>query len=310
MKHMVQNWSEYEAGLCRRGSLTLWVTPEALEKWAAPRRKTPGGQPLYSDMTIETCLMLRTAFRMPLRQAEGLMRSVIELMGLSVSVPDHTTVSRRAVKLPPLPQLKNMPKGDLHILIDSTGLKVYGAGEWLEGKHGKKSRRSWHKLHIAVDAEGFSIVAHTLTEQDVDDPSQVGPLLDQIDVPIKQVTADGAYDGEPTYDVIAAHGDQIIVAIPPRSTAVPSGSDPPTQRDKHLETIQTKGRLVWQAAVDYGKRALVETMMSVYKTLIGVRLRARGYAAQQTEAAIGVAVVNRFLAAARPKSVRNMRVAA
>jgi hypothetical protein len=309
MQHKVTNWPEYEAGLCRRGSLTLWVTPEAIEQWTAPRRKTPGGQRRYSDLTISTCLMLRTAFKMPLRQAEGLMASVIELMNLELRVPDHTTVSRRAVKLPQLSK-QSLPAGGLHVLIDSTGLKVYGAGQWLQEKHGAKSRKGWRKLHIAVDADGFSIVAHTLTEQDVDDPSQVGPLLKQIDVPVKQVTADGAYDGDPTYNVIAAHGDEIVVAIPPRSTAVPSGAAEPTQRDRHLEMIQTKGRLAWQAAVGYGKRALVETMMSVYKTLVGLKLRARSFAAQKAEAAIGVAVVNRFLAAARPQSVRKMNVAA
>ncbi|TPG90033.1 IS5 family transposase [Pseudomonas caspiana] len=198
------------------------------------------------------------------------------------------------------------PEGALNVLIDSTGLKVFGAGQWVQEKHGAKSRRGWRKLHIAVDVESFSIVAHTLTTQEVDDPSQVGPLLDQIEAPLRKITADGAYDGAPTYEVIAARDEWIVIAIPPRSTAVPSGSDPPTHRDLCLKTIQTQGRLAWQACVDYGKRALVETMMSVYKTLVGVRLRARGWAAQQTEVAIGVAVVNRMLAVARPHSVRKM----
>jgi hypothetical protein len=149
------------------------------------------------------------------------------------------------------------------------------------------------------------IVAQTLTDQDADDPSQVGPLLDQIDDPIIQVTADGAYDGAPTYQTIAAHGDEIEVVIPPRSTAVPSSEpDPPTQRDRHLAMIAERGRLAWQATTGYGRRSLVETTMGRYKALIGPRLRARGFAAQQTEAAIGVAVLNRMLATGRPKSVR------
>jgi hypothetical protein len=150
-----------------------------------------------------------------------------------------------------------------------------------------------------------TIVAQTLTDQDVDDPSQVGPLLDQIDGPIGRVTANGAYDGDPTYQTIAAHGDGIDVVIPPRSTAVPSGeADPPTQRDRHLAMITDHGRLVWQAATDDGRRSLVETTMGRYKPLIGPRLRARGFAAQQTEAAIGVAVLNRMLVVGRPDSVR------
>ena len=196
-------------------------------------------------------------------------------------------------------------------MIDSTGLQVYGAGQWLEAKHGAKSRRTWRKLHLAVDAATGVIVTQTLTDQDTDDPSQVGPLLDQIDDPIGQVTADGAYDGAPTYQTVAAHGGEIEVVIPPRSTAVPS-DDPgvPTQRDRHLATIAEQGCLAWQATTGYGQRSLVETTMGRYKTLIGPPLRARGFTAQQTEAAVGVAVLNRMLAAGHPDSVRRQPVIA
>jgi transposase len=155
------------------------------------------------------------------------------------------------------------------------------------------------------------IVAQTLTDQDVDDPSQVGPLLDQIDDPIAQVTADGAYDGAPIYQTIAAHGGDIAVVVPPRATAVPGSElDKPTQRDRHRAMIAEQGRLAWQVATGYGRRSLVETTMGRYKALIGPRLRARGLAAQQTEAAIGVAVLNRMLAAGRPDSVRRQPVTA
>ncbi|MGX5057155.1 transposase [Enterobacter asburiae] len=155
-----------------------------------------------------------------------------------------------------------------------------------------------------MDADNFSIVAHTLTDSQTDDPSQAGPLLSQTEGPVAQVTADGAYDGRPTYSVIAGYGENITVAIPPRSTAVPEDTTgPPCQRDRHLAMIQEKGRLAWQKAVGYGKRALVETMMACRKTLTGTRLRARSFAAQKTEVAIGVAVLNRLLSVARPHSV-------
>jgi hypothetical protein len=301
MSFKVQNWPAYEAGLRRRGSLTLWIEDAALECW---QTIGPGGQARYTDAAIQTSLMLRTAFKLALRQTEGLMTSVLTLMGLTISAPDHTTVSRRAVTLPVI-QLAAVPPGPLHVLIDSTGLQIYGAGQWLEAKHGAKSRRQWRKLHLAVDAMNGMIVAQTLTDQDVDDPSQVGPLLDQIDDPLGQVTADGAYDGDPTYQTIAVHGDDIKVVIPPRSTAVPSGEeDSPTQRDRHLKMITQHGRLAWQAATGYGQRSLVETTMGRYKALIGPRLRARGFVAQQTEAAIGVAVLNRMLVSGRPDFVR------
>ncbi len=301
MAFKVQNWPEYEAGLRRRGSLTLWIEDAALERW---QTCGPGGQARYSDAAIQTSLMMRTAFKLPLRQAEGLLTSVLTLMSLTISAPDHTTLSRRAVTLPVI-QSAPVPHGPLHVLIDSTGLQVYGAGQWLEAKHGAKSRRQWRKLHLAVDAASGMIVAQTLTDQDTDDPSQVGPLLDQIDGPIAQVMADGAYDGDPTYQTIAAHDDGIEVVIPPRATAVPSGElDAPTQRDSHLKMITEQGRLTWQVATGYGQRALIETTMGRYKALIGPRLRARGFVAQQTEAAIGVVVLNRMLAAGRPESVR------
>jgi IS5 family transposase len=169
------------------------------------------------DAAIQTSLTLRTAFKLALRQTEGLMTSVLSLMGLTISAPDHSTVSRRAETLPVI-QPAAVPPGPLHVLIDSTGLQVYGAGQWLEAQHGAKSRRKWRKLHLAVDAANGMIVAQTLTDQDADDPSQVGPLLDQIDEPIAQVTADGAYDGAPTYQTIAAHDDSIEVVILSLST--------------------------------------------------------------------------------------------
>jgi hypothetical protein len=240
MAFKVQNWPEYEAGLRRRGSLTLWIEDAALDHW---QTVGPGGQARYKDAAIQTTLMVRTAFSLALRQAEGLMASVITLMDLTISAPDHTTISRRAVTLPVI-QAASVPHGPLHLLIDSSGLQVYGAGQWLEAKHGVKSRRKWRKLHLAVDADNGTIVAQTLTDQDTDDPSQVAPLLDQIDGLVGRVTADGAYDGAPTYETIAAHGDDIEVVIPPRSSAVLNGElGPLAQRDRHLEMITERGRL-------------------------------------------------------------------
>jgi transposase len=304
MAHHLTNWPEYEAGLRSRGSLTLWITPEALAQWQAARRTTPGGQSRYSDLAIETTLMLGSAFQVRLRQTEGLLGSVVQLMGLSVAIPDHTTLSRRAKQRPAITRAP-LPDGPLDVLVDSTGLKVYGAGQWQQEKHGVKSRRRWRKLHLAVDASTGLIVAHTLTDQDGDDPSQVAPLLAQIPGEVGQLIADGAYDGAPTYQTVAQHSAAAQIVIPPRSTAVRScETGPPTLRDRHLEAIAAHGRLGWQKATGYGRRALVETTMGRYKALIGPRLRARDPDAQQTEAAIGVAVLNRMLAAARPNSVR------
>ena len=152
-----------------------------MDHWAAQPRSTPGGQGFYSDLAIETSLKLHLVFRQPLRQTEGLMASIFDLLELDLKAPDHSTVSRRAMRLKLISKRCALPAGPVHILIDSTGLKVFGAGEWLQEKHSQKSRRSWRKLHLAVDLNTGLIVASILTEQDVDDPSQVGPLLDQIE---------------------------------------------------------------------------------------------------------------------------------
>ena len=172
----------------------------------------------------------------------------------------------------------------------------------LEEKHGARSRRSWRKFHLAVDANSGEIIAQRLTDQDTDDPSQVEPLLSQIDGGIDQFTADGAYDGKPTYRSVLQHSATASVVIPPRSTAVESGSA--DQRDKHIAAIAKDGRLKWRAASGYGKRALIETAIGRYKASIGRCLRARSFPAQQTEVAIGCAVLNRMLAYGHPDSVR------
>ena len=196
----------------------------------------------------------------------------------------------------------------------SSHLKVFGAGEWLQEKHGAKARRTWRKLHLAVDADSAMIMASTLTGNDVGDPSQVAPLLDQIEATIASVTADGAYDGTPTYDVVAVHGKDIRVIIPPHLTAVLSveAEHNPSQRDQHIIAIADRGRLGWQTETDYGRRALVETAMGRYKAIFGPRLRARSFSfsGQQAEAAVGVAVLNRMLDAGRPDSVRRPNIAA
>src|SRR3954465_7767298 len=198
-RHKVANWREYDASLRQRGSLTVWFTDEAVAAWAAEPRTTRGGQPWYSALAILTALTLRAVFRLAYRQTEGLIGSVIDLIGLALRVPDHTTLSRRAATLEvPRPRSGSAGAGadsePVHLPVDSTGLKLCGAGEWLLEKHGTRTRRSWRKSHVGVDAETGQIVASALTTNDVDDGSQVGPLLDQITGPLTSFTGDGAYD--------------------------------------------------------------------------------------------------------------------
>ena len=192
-RYRVTNWAEYDAALQRRGSLTVWFTDEAIAAWRAEPRTTPGGQPCYSALAITTALTLRAVFRLALRQTEGLIGSIIALLGLALAVPDHSTMSRRSKTLE-RPPLRRSEGGPLHLRVDSTGLKLGGAGEWLVEKHGASRRRSWRKLHIGVDAGSGEIVAIELTRKDVDDAARTEALLDQITDPLASFTADGAYD--------------------------------------------------------------------------------------------------------------------
>jgi hypothetical protein len=305
-RHRVTNWAAYEAGLRQRGSLTVWFTDEAVAAWRAEPRTTRGGQPWYSALAILTALTLRAVFRLGLRQTEGLIGSILRLLGLDLAVPDHTTLSRRAGTLEVPRPRPTAGGGPLHLLVDSTGLKLGGPGEWLVEKHGTKARRSWRKLHLGVDAGTGRIEAVELTGHETDDGSRVGPLLDQVDGAVASITGDGAYDRADVYGAVAERHPEAAVIVPPRRDAVPSGTaeTAPTRRDLHLRLIAERGRLGWQKASGYNRRALAETAMSRYKRVIGDALRSRADRRQAAEVAIAVRALNRMLELGRPESVR------
>ncbi|CAA9283552.1 MAG: Mobile element protein [uncultured Craurococcus sp.] len=305
-RYRVTNWAEYDAALRQRGSLTVWFSEEAVAAWRAEPRTTRGGQPSFSALAIATALTLRAVFRLALRQTEGLIGSVIALLGLDLPVPDHSTLSRRAETLE-VPRPASGPSGEpVHLLVDSTGLRLHGPGEWLTEKHGTTRRRSWRKLHLATDADTGRIVASALTDKDADDGSQVGPLLEQVDGAVASFTADGAFDRDDVYAAVAACHPDADVIVPPRSSAVPSGTGAtaPTRRDRHLRAIAERGRLGWQKASGYGWRALVESDISRFKRVIGDGLRLRTDGRQETEVAIAADVLNRMLDLGRPEYVR------
>ena len=308
-RYRVQNWPEYDRALQRRGDLTVWVTPEAIAAWCPPRTGRRGRPRDYSDVAIETGHLLRLAFGRPWRQTEGLLRSLATLLGLDIGVPDHTTFSRRSPGLTLASSLAQAQRtGPVHVVIDSTGLKVYGAGEWLSEKHGERGQRTWRKLHLALDPNSGEILASELTTIEEGDATLVGPLLDQITSPIASVTADGAYDGEPVYRAVAERqpAPPAAVVIPPRASAVPSptADTAPSQRDQHIRMIRDKGRLGWQKAVGYGRRSLGETAVFRYKTIIGRGLRARTLPSQKTEARVACSVLNWMTRLGMPVSRR------
>jgi hypothetical protein len=280
-RHRVTNRSEYDAAL------------------RAEPRTTRVGQPWYSALAITTALTLRAVFRLALRQTEGLIGSIIQLLGLDLSVPDHSTLGRRAGTL-------EVPWPGGEPLQGSTGLKLCGPGEWLVEKHGTRTRRRWRKLHLATDADTGRIVAAALTDHDVDDGSQLGLLLDQTHGRAASVTADGASDWDDVYDEIAARHPDAAVIVPPRSSAVPSvtARTVPTRRDRHIETIAEHGRMGWQKAADYNWRALVEADIARSKRAIGDGLRSQTDERQAAEVAIAVQALNRMLDLGCPEYAR------
>ena len=306
---LLRSWPAYEAGLRRRGDLTLWLDEAALTGWAAPKRSSPGGQPRYSELAIELVLTLRLMFHLALRQAEAFSRSVLRLLGLAQSVPDHTTSSRRGRAFAGRQPRVLASTGPVHLVLDSTGLELFGQGEWDAEKHGRL-RRTWRKLHLAVDASTGEIAAHVLTKGHADDTAQVPALLGQAEGVIASVTADGAYDGEPTYAAAAARQSHPSpdVVVPPRASAVPSSNNndggAQSQRDRHIRLMAERGRMGWQKATGYGRRNQAETAMARYKHLIGPKLRARSLPVQKAEAAIAISVLGTMIRTAKPVSVR------
>ncbi|HUL14322.1 MAG TPA: IS5 family transposase [Methylococcaceae bacterium] len=305
-KYRVTNWSDYNAALQQRGSLTIWFTEEAQAGWLAVKTGKRGAQPVYSDLAIETSLTLRLVFKQPLRQTTGLLRSLTAILKLDeLPIPNYSTLSRRGQRLKVSLKVKRAANQPLHILVDSSGLKIYGEGEWLQQKHGAKSRRRWRKLHIALDAETHQMVAIELTTDEVGDPTVVPDLLAQTKGEIASFTADGAYDGDSLYHAIANHQPDVVdVIIPPRSTSVLSeqAATQPTARDRHIQGIADLGRMGWQRESGYNRRSLVENSFYRYKTIIGRRLHTRNLSNQQTEAKLGCAALNRMTQLGMPAS--------
>ena len=293
--YKTRNWPAYNEALKRRGSLTLWFDP-AMTWEAAPTGKR-GRQPDYSDAAIQTCLTMKVLFGMALRQTTGFVDSLLRLIGVDWAVPDFSTLSRRQKTLK-----VNIPyrgsDGPLHLLVDSTGIKVEGEGEWNARKHGGIKRRVWRKIHIGIDEKSLEIRAAEFTTSDIGDAPM---LLDQIppDQEIATVTADGAFDTRKCHDAIAARGAAAI--IPPRKNAKPWKPDTAgaIARNEILRTSKRVGRTIWRRWSGYHRRSRAETKMHCVK-LLGQRLSARDFDRQVAELQVRVAVLNGFTALGIP----------
>jgi IS5 family transposase len=294
-KYRVSNWAEYDRALVQRGSITLWISEDAVASWKPAPTGLRGGQKKFSDHAIEIALTLRLVFNLPLRQAEGFLRSVLSLMGVDLESPDHTTLSRRSQGLNV--QLDRVAGNNpIHLIVDSTGLSIVGEGEWAATKYGGRGRRGWKKLHLGVDRSGV-IIAEVLTDGNADDARTAVGLIDEMD-DVASFTADAAYDTIAIYDAAGARGAKVIV--PPRKTA--TRSKRPSARDRAVRRVSKVGRQQWKKESGYHQQARVENTFFRYKSIIGDRLRARHPRSQEAEAVIACNILNRMAALGPPES--------
>ncbi len=306
--YRVKNWAVYNKSLVQRGSITVWISEAVLANWhPEPEAVRPrGGQVQYSDQAITCLLMLKAVYRLPYRQTVGLGQSVLDLLGAGVRVPDYTTLCKRsadlAVSLP-----TSHPDAPKHIVIDSTGLKIYGEGEWKVRQHGYSQRRTWRKLHLSVDEATHEIQALALTEASVDDAEAGKQLVADTLGEIEQVSGDGSYDKGKFYDACTVRRVKRI-AIPPRRDAKiwqhGNCKKAPLPRDQNLRRIRQIGRKRWKQEVGYHRRSLAETAVFRFKIIFGNTMRAWTLPRQITEARIKGAALNRMTQLGMPDSYR------
>lgn len=308
-RYRVRNWPAYNRALVRRGSITFWVDEEAVRGWRDSAAPGPlgGRRRTYSDTAIECVLVVRAVFHLSLRASQGFLESVVKLMGVDLPIPDYTTVSRRqaGLALQLGPSRTRTPR---HVVIDTTGLKVFGAGEWYVRKHGrgKGRRRTWRKLHLGVDEASKEIVAVDLTASGVHDGPHMPAMLDRVPDEVGQVSGDRAYDSGRCYQAILARG--AVPTIPPRRNArLSTAKDPPAfrlERDAVVRRIKDQGRYPWRTVSGATRQSLAENAVSRFKALVGVKLAAREFENQQVEALVKCRVLNRMASLGLPISER------
>ena len=301
-RYKTTNWSQYNAALKARGSLTVWLQPDM--QWLATPTGKRGRQQTFSDASIQFCLSIKCLFNLPLRQTIGLVQSLLKLAQLDWPVPDYSTISRRQKTLQvKLPYQRSTGAG-LNLLVDSTGIKFFGEGEWKRKKHGAEYRRQWRKVHLAIDAETLQVRAIEVTDNSVGDPSMLEHLLGQIpeNETLISVTCDGAYDTQACHEAIAQRQAQAI--IPPRKNAKLWKTRTVGQevRNEAVRACQRFGSRLWKYWSGYHRRSLVETKMHCFKRL-GERVMARTFKAQVVELQVRVALLNRFTELGTPVTV-------
>lgn len=298
-RYRINNWAEYNKALVQRGSLTIWVDDGAVDGWLVKEKLKKRGRPAtYSDEAILMLLVLREVYRLPLRALQGMAASIFQMMGLSLPVPSYSQISRRSKKLSKV--LKRLRrKGSVDVVFDSTGLKVYGEGEWKVRAHGAGKRRTWKKLHVGIDPTTQEILVCDLTDRDGGDAATATTMLNEVDGKLRQVFGDGAYDSGDFREAVERRNASLLAAPPRNATYKGAQEGWERMRDATLAEIQGLGgddnaRALWKKLIGYHRRSLAETAMYRLKQVLGSNLKARSGASQSVEAQCKCLVINRM----------------
>ena len=305
-KYRLRNWKDYNQSLVKRGSLTLWFNDQVVSEWHNHARSGKRGRPkTYTNTAILTMATFQEVYHLPLRQTEGLMKSIVEMLKLNLSVPDFSTLSRRRANLQ-LELSSASPAEALHVVVDATGFKVFGEGEWKVRQHGYNYRRTWRKLHLGVNEANNEIVAAVVTTSNYNENEVLPDLLDQIEAEIEQVSGDGAYDKRNCYKTIRER--QARAAIPPQRNAKiwqhGNIKEKPLARDQNLRRIRAIGRIAWKKESGYHRRSLAETAVFRLKVIFGDRILARSFAGGAAELLLRCAVLNQMTQLGMPDSYK------
>jgi hypothetical protein len=303
-QYKIRNWKEYNQALKNRGSLEIWIEDDVASKWYYQGETRQGAQFEYSDTCIEMAAVLREVYHLPYRQLEGFIKSLVIKAGWDVKVPDYTVIFKRIKRLQ-ISVRDKVKKGEkIYIVVDSTGLKVYGEGEWKVKKHGWSKHRTWMKFHVAVDEATVMVEACALTTNSIDDAAMVEPLLEEVKGRVEKLAGDGAYDKHKVYDTLRER--KIKAIIPPQKNARikkhGNKHGKPLARDKNIRAIRKLGRKRWKEKMQYHRRSLAETTMYRYKTIFGGELKSRISEMQEKEVKIKCMVLNKMTELGLPES--------
>lgn len=305
-----RNWKEYNQSLVNRGSVTFWFDEDAIQKWYSVERTGKPGRPdIYSDNAIRCGLAIKAVFRTALRALQGFVQSIIKILKIDLICPHYSVFSRRAKDLQ-VPLRKLLKPGEkLNVIFDSTGIKVFGEGEWKVRKHGYSKRRTWRKVHVGMCADSGQVVVSAMTSNNVNDDEAMIYMMEALEgVPLGDILGDGAYDTIDCREAIYDRGGRQIIP-PDKNAKMQRKKTFPClkARDEAIRRIQEigdEGRAHWKQEIGYHRRSRVETLMFRYKTILGDRLTSRKESTQTTETAIKLDVLNRMTELGMPKSYK------